>query len=156
MFDQMKMAAIMRRCSITEFEAWITAREAFAMATTGGAKVLGIQAGRIAPGHLADICILKPGTRMWPSTELVQSLVYSENGRSVDTVLVGGEVLLEDGRSLRIDESELARQAEKLAAKVQEAREKWAEQKRDPEVVERARAAEKSYREAAAMLERDA
>jgi len=156
MFDQMKMAAVMRRCSVTEFESWIAAREAFAMATTGGAAVLGIQAGRIAPGHLADICILKPGTRMWPSTELVQSLVYSENGRSVDTVLVGGEVLLEDGRSLRIDESELARRAERLAAKVQEAREKWAERKRDPEVVERARVAEKSYREAASILERHA
>ena len=69
---------------------------------------------------------------------------------------MGGEVLLEDGRSLRIDESELARQAERLTAKVQEAREKWAEQKRDPRVVERERAAEKSYREAAAMLERHA
>ena len=154
MFDQMKMAAVMRRCSVTEFESWITAREAFAMATTGGATVLGIQAGSIAPGHLADICILTPGTRMWPSTELVQSLVYSENGRSVDTVLVGGEVLLEDGRSLRIDESELARRAEKLAAKVEEAREKWAEHKRDPEVLERERAAEKSYREAAATAAR--
>ena len=150
MFDQIKMAAVMRRCSVTDFESWITAREAFAMATTGGAEVLGIRAGRIAPGYLADICILKPGTRMWPSTELVQSLVYSENGRSVDTVLVGGEVLLEGGRSLRIDESEVARQAEKVAEKVREAREKWAEHKRAPEVMERERAAERGYREAAA------
>ena len=149
MFDQMKMAAVMRRCSVTEFESWITAKEAFSMATTGGAEVLGIRAGRIAPGYLADICILKPGTRMWPPTELVQSLVYSENGRSVDTVLVGGEVLLEDGRSLRIDESELARRAGQLAAKVDSARSRWTERKRDPEVMERARAAEKSYREAA-------
>lgn len=150
MFDQMKMAAVMRRCSVTEFESWITAKEAFAMATTGGAKVLGIRAGRIAPGYLADICILKPGTRMWPAIELVQNLVYSENGRSVDTVLVSGEVLLEGGRSLRIDESKLARQARNLAAKVQEAREKWAARKRTPEVIERRRNAERDYREAAA------
>ncbi len=149
MFDQMKMAALMRRCSVTEFESWISAKEAFSMATTGGAAVLGIRAGRIAPGYLADICILKPGTRMWPATELVQSLVYSENGRSVDTVLVGGEVLLEGGRSLRIDESELARQARKLASKVEEARVEWAERKRAPEVMERARVAETAYREAA-------
>lgn len=150
MFDQMKMAAVMRRCSVTDFESWIAATEAFAMATTGGAEVLGIRAGRIAPGYLADICILKPGTRMWPSTELVQSLVYSENGRSVDTVLVGGEILLEGGRSLRIDESEVARQAERVAEKVREAREKWVEHKRAPEVMERERAAERGYREAAA------
>ena len=137
MFDQMKMAALMRRPTEPDFNTWITAAESLAMATTGGAKALGLQTGRIAPGHLADICILKPGTRMWPSTELVQSLVYSENGRSVDTMLVGGEVLLEDGRSLHIDESAVARQAEKVAEKVQEAREKWVERKRTPEVMER-------------------
>ena len=151
MFDQMKMAAVMRRCSVTEFESWITASEAFAMATTGGAAVLGIRTGRIAPGYRADICILKPGTRMWPSTELVQSLVYSANGRSVDTVLVGGDVLLEGGRSLRIDEVDLARQAEKLAAKVEDARRQWADRKRTPEVMEKAREAERGYREAASM-----
>ena len=151
MFDQMKMAAVMRRCSVAEFNTWITAAESLAMATTGGAKALGLKAGSIAPGHLADICILKPGTRMWPATDLVQSLVYSENGSSVDTVLVAGEVLLEGGRSLRIDESELARQAENLAERVAEARQEWVDRKRAPEVMERTRAAEREYREAASM-----
>ena len=151
MFDQMKMAAVMRRCSVADFNTWITAAESLAMATTGGAKALGLKAGSIAPGHLADICILKPGTRMWPATDLVQSLVYSENGSSVDTVLVAGEVLLEGARSLRIDESELARQAENLAERVAEARQEWVDRKRAPEVMERTRAAEREYREAASM-----
>ena len=151
MFDQMKMAAVMRRCSVPDFNTWITAAESLAMATTGGAKALGLKAGSIAPGHLADICILKPGTRMWPAADLVQSLVYSENGSSVDTVLVAGEVLLEGGRSLRIDESELARQAENLAERVAEARQEWVDRKRAPEVMERTRAAEREYREAASM-----
>ena len=151
MFDQMKMAAVMRRCSVPDFNTWITAAESLAMATTGGAKALGLKAGSIAPGHLADICILKPGTRMWPATDLVQSLVYSENGSSVDTVLVAGEVLLEGARSLRIDESELARQAENLAERVEEARQEWADRKRAPEVMEKARAAEREYREAASV-----
>ena len=151
MFDQMKMAAVMRRCSVADFNTWITAVESLAMATTGGAKALGLKAGSIAPGHLADICILKPGTRMWPATDLVQSLVYSENGSSVDTVLVAGEVLLEGARSLRIDESELARQAENLAERVAEARQEWVDRKRAPEVMERTRAAEREYREAASM-----
>ena len=151
MFDQMKMAAVMRRCSVADFNTWITAAESLAMATTGGARALGLKAGSIAPGHLADICILKPGTRMWPAADLVQSLVYSENGSSVDTVLVAGEVLLEGGRSLRIDESELARQAENLAERVAEARQEWVDRKRAPEVMERTRAAEREYREAASM-----
>jgi len=86
---------------------------------------------------------------MWPATDLVQNLVYSENGRSVDTVLVGGEVVLEDGKSVRIDESELAAQARELAQKVEAAKAKWSSQKGSPELIERYRDAERDYREAA-------
>ena len=152
MFDQMKMAAVMRRCSEPDFNTWITATECLAMATTGGAQALGLRAGRIAPGHLADICILKPGTRMWPAADLAQALVYSENGSSVDTMLVGGEVVLEGGRSPRIEEAGLALQAEQLAGRVEQAREKWANRRRAPEVMERMRVAEREYRDAAATL----
>ena len=149
MFDQMKMAAVMRRPSEPDFNTWIAAAESLAMATTGGAKALGLRTGRIAPGHLADICILKPGTRMWPAANLVQALVYSENGSSVDTVLVGGTVVLEKGQSPRIDEGVLGRQAGKLAERVERARHEWAGRKRFPEVAERLRAAEEEYRLAA-------
>ena len=126
MFDQMKMAALMRRPTEPNFNTWITAAESLAMATTGGAKALGLQSGRIAPGHLADICILKPGTRMWPAADLVQALVYSENGSSVHTVLVGGQIVLENGQSPRIDEAALGRQAGELAERVERARLEWA------------------------------
>ena len=149
MFDQMKMAAVMRRCSESDFNSWITAAESVAMATTGGAKALGLRAGRIAPGNLADICILKPGTRMWPAADLVQSLVYAENGGSVDTVLVGGDVVLEDGVSPWIDEDALGRQAAELAERVSGARQQWADRKLSPEIAQRLRGAEEEYREAA-------
>lgn len=149
MFDQMKMAALMRRPSKPDFNSWITAAESLAMATTGGAKALGLRTGTIAPGHLADICILKPGTRMWPAADLAQALVYSENGNSVDTVLVGGTVVLEKGQSPRIDEGVLGRQAGELAERVERARHEWAGRKRIPEVAERLRVAEEEYRQAA-------
>ena len=152
MFDQMKMAAVMRRCSVPDFSTWITAAESLAMATTGGAKALGLKAGSIAPGHLADICILKPGTRMWPAADLAQSLVYSENGGSVDTVLVAGNIVLEDGESPRIDEAALGRQAGELAERLARAREQWAGRKGTPDIAERLRSAEKEYREAASTV----
>lgn len=150
-FDQMKMAALMRRPSEPDFNNWITAAESLAMATTGGAKALGLRTGRIAPGHLADICILKPGTRMWPAADLAQALVYSENGSSVDTMLVGGDVVLENGESPRIDEAALGRQAEELAERVERARSDRAARKLAPEIAERLQAAEHEYREAASM-----
>ena len=149
MFDQMKMAALMRRPSEPDFNAWISAAESLAIATTGGAKALGLNAGRIAPGHLADICILKPGTRMWPAADLAQALVYSENGSSVDTVLVGGDVVLENGKSPRIDEAALGRRAGELAERVARARQQWAHLMLTPEIAERLRAAEDEYRQVA-------
>ena len=151
LFDQMKMAAVMRRCSEPDFNTWITATECLTMATTGGAQALGLRAGRIAPGHLADICILKPGTRMWPAADLAQALVYSENGRSVDTMLVGGDVVLENGESPRIDEAALGRQAGELAERVARARSERAARKLTPDIAERLQAAEHEYREAASM-----
>ena len=152
MFDQMKMAAVMRRPSEPDFNAWITATESLAMATTGGAKALGLRTGRIAPGHMADICILKPGTRMWPAADLVQSLVYSENGRSVDTVLVSGKVVLQDGVSPHVDEGALDRQSVALAERVAQTSEQWTDRKSSPDIAERLRAAEEEYREAASTF----
>ena len=90
---------------------------------------------------------------MWPTTELVQCLVYSENGRSVDTVLVGGEVLLGWGRSLRIDEDALGRQACDLDERIQHARRRWASRKGAPEVAERLHVTEEEYLEAHALSE---
>ncbi|MDE0035511.1 MAG: amidohydrolase family protein [Deltaproteobacteria bacterium] len=150
-FDQMKMAALMRRPSEPDFNGWITATESLAMATIGAAKALGLRTGRIAPGHLADVCILKPGTRMWPAADLAQALVYSENGSSVDTVLVGGNVVLENGESPHIDEAVLGRQARELAERVERARSERAARKLAPEIAERLQAAEHEYREAAPM-----
>ncbi len=149
MFDQMKMAAVMRRCDVPDFQSWISAKEAFLMATVGGAKVLGIQSGKIGPDYLADISILKPTIRMWPGCDLVQALVYAENGRSVDTVLVGGKVVLEEGKSVRIDEAELEKQAWQLNQKVQEAKEKWLSQMRSPALIEKYRLIQEEYQEAA-------
>ena len=139
MFDQMKMAAVMRRCNVPDFQSWISATEAFSMATVGGAKGLGIQAGKIGSGYLADFCILKPTIRLWPGCDLVQALVYAENGRSVDTVLVGGEVVLKEGKSVRLNESELEKQVTNLIGKVQEAKEKWLSQMRSPALIEKYR-----------------
>jgi hypothetical protein len=41
---------------------------------------------------------------------MLNSLVLGELGRSVDTVVVAGEVVLEHGRSTRIDEDQLWQQ----------------------------------------------
>jgi 5-methylthioadenosine/S-adenosylhomocysteine deaminase len=145
LFDQMKMAAIMRRCQVPDFNTWISSSEAFAMATLGGATIANIDAGKIERDCLADICILKPGTRMWPHTEVIKALVYSENGSSVDTVLVAGEIVLENNKSTRMNEREIENRAKQIVEKVMIAKEAWKQQKRSAEFMERYRSLEKEY-----------
>jgi hypothetical protein len=39
--------------------------------------------------------------------DVVAQLVFSENGRSITTVIVAGEVVLENGRLTKIDENKI-------------------------------------------------
>jgi 5-methylthioadenosine/S-adenosylhomocysteine deaminase len=150
LFDQMKMAAIMRRCSQPDFNAWISSVEAFAMATSGGAESLGVRSGKIERDFLADICILKPGVRMWPHADMdiVKALVYAENGSSVDTVLVGGEVVLKDGESTRFKQSDLQKRVQDVEEKVQLAKAIWENQKKSQDFKDRSCALTQAYQEA--------
>ncbi|HLF48865.1 MAG TPA: amidohydrolase, partial [Methylomirabilota bacterium] len=45
----------------------------------------------------------------------VANLVYSATGRSVDTVIVDGRVLVEGGRALALDESAIIEEARRRA-----------------------------------------
>jgi 5-methylthioadenosine/S-adenosylhomocysteine deaminase len=148
LFDQMKMAAIMRRCSQPDFNAWISSVEAFAMASLGGAEILGVKSGKIEKDYLADICILKPAIRLWPHPDVLQALVYAENGSSVDTVLVGGEIVLKNGESTRFKHSELQKRVQDVEEKVKLAKAIWENQKKSQEFKDRSRAVAQEYQEA--------
>ena len=89
------------------------------MATAGGAAVLGEAGtlGVIKVGAHADLVVIdlsKPAYR--PLGDIWNHLVMYETGESVDTVLVGGEVVLRHGRCTRINEDDLLAEADELAA----------------------------------------
>ena len=67
-------------------------------ATVVGARMYGLESGRIAVGALAD-CMLVDLNRpcMTPHHHLVSNLVYSANGGCVDTVICDGRILLRKG-----------------------------------------------------------
>lgn len=87
----------------------ITAEQALEMATLNGARVLGMQdyIGALEPGRKADIVIDNCDRPEWhPGLDLVNDLVYAAQCKSVDTVLIDGEVILRDGRFVNFDEKE--------------------------------------------------
>lgn len=88
--------------------------DVFNAATIGGADALGRKdLGRLAPGAKADVVIIDLRTvRYGPVRDPINALVEYGSGADVHTVMVDGEVVIENGRSTRIDEDELLAQAE--------------------------------------------
>jgi cytosine/adenosine deaminase-related metal-dependent hydrolase len=80
------------------------AREAFEIATLGGARALGLgdQIGSIEVGKRADVVVVDARPHL-PNGDVYTTLVYSCRGADVRTVLVDGRVLVEDGRLLTLD-----------------------------------------------------
>lgn len=97
----------------------VSAVEAFKMATAKGAEALGLEheIGSIEVGKRADLAILSlREPQMMPQHDLVAALCYSANGSEVETVLVDGEIVMENRRFRTIDEErvyyEVTRRAE--------------------------------------------
>ena len=97
----------------------VSAAEAFQMATRKGAEALGLaqEIGSIEVGKKADLAILNlREPQMMPQHDLVAALSYSANGSEVETVLVDGEIVMENRRFPTIDEErvyyEVTRRAE--------------------------------------------
>jgi 5-methylthioadenosine/S-adenosylhomocysteine deaminase len=93
-------------------------------ATIGGATALGrSDLGRLAAGSKADLVIINlRTTRYGPVRDPINALVEYGSGADVETVIVDGEVVVENGRSTRIRADELFAQAE---AGAQRARATW-------------------------------
>ncbi|MBV8079939.1 MAG: amidohydrolase family protein, partial [Actinobacteria bacterium] len=97
----------------------MTAREALRIATHGGARVLGREdIGSLERGKRADIAVWRTDTLpLAGASDPVGGLVLSAPHR-VDLLLVGGEVVVRDGRLANADEDEIAREQRAQAARL--------------------------------------
>ena len=99
----------------------IPAREALVAATIGSARALnlGSELGSLEMGKKADLVVLGLGeASAVPVYDPYALVVYSVHGSAVETVIVNGRVVVEDGRITTIDREELWRQVERLREKV--------------------------------------
>lgn len=118
LFEATRLAAFLSRVMTPDEARWIDAAEALHMATEGSAHALGWgdRVGRIAPGFAADLVLLDLAQPIYvPLRHPVRQLVHGENGAAVDRVLVGGEVVVDRGRVLTVDEAQLRRDAQAAA-----------------------------------------
>ncbi len=114
MFEVMKAAVLLQKVSALNPLA-LTSYDAFRMAGWNGAKALGHASdfGEIALGKKADVVILdlkRPFSA--PIREPISAIVYTGQPSNVDMVIVDGQILMESGRVLTIDEPEAVSRAE--------------------------------------------
>ncbi len=115
LFEAMRLAAFVSRVENPEFDTWVSAEEAFHMATEGGAAALGLHArlGRIAPGYQADIVLLDlTNINYVPLNDALQQVVFCEDGSAVDSVFIAGRAVLRKGHLTALDEPALRQQAQ--------------------------------------------
>jgi 5-methylthioadenosine/S-adenosylhomocysteine deaminase len=121
MFESARLAALISRVQTPDFQSWLGADEVLRMATTGSARAMGFAGliGEIAPGYKADIVFLDLGHINYvPCHDIVSQIVFTENGGAVDSVMIGGRMVLDHGRLTTIDEKKLRQDATTAAERL--------------------------------------
>ena len=100
-------AAALSKIRGDDYARWLSAREALAAATRGGATALGFggELGVLEPGARADLVGYRLDTIAFaPLNDPIRQLVYAERGAGVDFSMVAGRMAMRNGRLLGIDE----------------------------------------------------
>jgi len=87
----------------------LPAREIVKMATVGGARALGLEGeiGSIEIGKKADLILLNlDRIHSFPAADVFTTLVYSARATDVQTVIIDGEVVMDNRELLTLDQQE--------------------------------------------------
>ncbi len=117
MFQEMQFASLVYKGSERQAKC-VDAREVVKFATLGGAKALGMDGklGVIKEGALADIILLDLNVPEFvPRNDIVSAFCYSANGSEVKTMLINGDVVMEDRKITKFDEEEVYEECNKIA-----------------------------------------
>lgn len=111
LFEETRMAALLHK-GAGEDPAAITGRQAFRMATEGGARAAGIDAGTIDPGKLADLAIIDlDAPHLLPVHDILNTLVYCARADDVECTIIDGQVVMRDRIVRTVDEEKVRREA---------------------------------------------
>ncbi|MGB9552879.1 MAG: amidohydrolase family protein, partial [bacterium] len=120
--DSSDMLGEMRSCLLVHKLTWgvrsITAKQVFSMATIGGAQVLGFsQIGTLEPDKAADLVLIDLNQVGYAGSlsDPLAALIYSGDCHLVDTTIVNGEIVVEKGRLVKVQEEEIIRKANQLS-----------------------------------------
>jgi 5-methylthioadenosine/S-adenosylhomocysteine deaminase len=99
----------------------LDSKTALLMATRNGAEIIGLgdRIGTISSGKEADIVIASLNRpHLTPIYDIYSHITYAMRPSDIETVLIRGRVIVEDGRLLTMDEDEILSKAEKWQQKI--------------------------------------
>src|SRR5262245_6295093 len=117
MLESLKFGALLQKGYYRHAMA-INARDMLKLATVGGAKAIGAEdlLGALEVGRLADFFLFDPKhLATTPVHDPISAVVYAGTPQNVDTVVVGGDVLLDEGVCTKVDETALIEEMQERA-----------------------------------------
>ena len=99
----------------------VNAKEVIRMATVNGAKATGFgkEVGSLEPGKKADLILIDTDkAHLTPLNNPFSAAVYSMQGSDVDTVIVNGQILMENREMKLVDEEKIKYKVNKIAKRL--------------------------------------
>lgn len=115
MFEEVQTGALLQKLW-NEDATIINGKTALTMAIVNGARALGLKdSGAIKAGSTADIILVNiERPNMIPIHDIYSNLVFSANGSEVEYVIINGEVIMNKGEFVHIDEEKVLYECNKL------------------------------------------
>lgn len=119
MLQEMRSCAFLHK--VNSFNPTVLpAYQALQMATVNGARALRLdQLGTLAVGQKADMILVSlKEAHMIPRYDLIANLVYSAQAADVQTVIINGQIVMENRVIKTFDEQEVLAQAKRVARRL--------------------------------------
>lgn len=112
LFEVMRSAALISRSVSPHPARWLGAHDVLEAATSGGARCAALEAdaGTIRVGAPADIVLLRLESEPLLPREAANSVVFSAGPENIDTVIVDGRIVFQDGEVQGVREKEIREQ----------------------------------------------
>lgn len=120
MYATLKVAGLLHKLWQIDYHEWLGAKEAWAMATAGGAQPMGdVDLGKLTAGARADLALLDLDSPVFtPLNDPLKHVVFSSSRTALRSTMVGGRWVLRDGVATGVDEAAILAEARELGQSV--------------------------------------
>lgn len=122
MMEEMDLAAKLQKITRMDPQA-LGAKQAVEMATIGGARALHMEneIGSLEVGKKADLIVINLNeANALPLYDVYSQIVYALKASDVQDTIIGGRIVMQNGRVLTLDETAIIAKARELGAQVKQ------------------------------------